>query len=311
MSRYAVTGGVGFLGSHLVDTLLSKGHNVVAVDNLVTGSTQNIDHLSQEKRFEFVKGNLAEKFPPIGKVDGIFHLASPASPIDFEPLAVEILKTGSLGTFNAIEYALAQKAWFFMASTSEVYGDPLEHPQSETYLGNVDPIGIRAVYDESKRFSEAVVMAYHRRKELPTSIVRIFNTYGPRMRANDGRVIPNFMSQALRGDPLTVYGDGSQTRSLCYVQDLVEGISRFAEVKPVEPINLGNDREITMRELAEVILKASGSNSAIVEKPLPEGDPKMRCPNISRARKVLSWQPTTSLEKGIERTISYFRDHLA
>lgn len=307
MSRYAVTGGAGFIGSHLVDRLLKEGHGVVAIDDLSTGSLANLDHLKQEPRFEFFRADVSERFPDVGKVDGVLHLASPASPIDFAPLALATLRAGSLGTFNSIEYAAGQNAWFLMASTSEIYGDPKEHPQKETYLGNVDPIGVRAVYDEAKRFSEAVTMAYHRNRKLRTSIVRIFNTYGPRMRKDDGRVIPNFIVQSLKGEPLTIYGDGSQTRSLCFVDDLVEGLFRFVEKRPTEPINLGSDDEHTIREMAALILRMTKSKSSLVQKPLPEGDPKLRRPDLSRAKKILGWSPKVGLEEGIQKTIDYFR----
>jgi dTDP-glucose 4,6-dehydratase len=306
MSRYVVTGGAGFVGSHLVDRLLAEGHVVAAVDNLCTGSLENLSHLSGESRFQFHQTDVSEAFPDVGKVDGVLHLASPASPIDFKPLAVEILKVGSYGTLNGLEYARKHGAWFFMASTSEIYGDPQVHPQTESYLGNVSTIGIRSVYDEAKRFSEAMTMAFHRTHGLPTSIVRIFNTYGPRMRPNDGRVIPNFISQALAGEPITVYGDGTQTRSLCFVSDLVEGLFRFTERRPLPPVNLGNNREITMNQLAETIVRLTGSKSPIRYEPLPEGDPKLRCPDIRRAKDLLDWTPKVDLDDGLRRTIAYF-----
>jgi dTDP-glucose 4,6-dehydratase len=305
--RYVVTGGAGFLGSHLVDRLLGDGHRVCAVDNLVTGSSKNIEHLARESRFEFRSADVSRSMPELGPVDGVLHLASPASPIDFVPLAIPILEVGALGTRHALEYAKKAGAWFLMASTSEVYGDPEVHPQTEAYLGNVNPIGIRGVYDEGKRFAEALTMAYHRTHGLPVSIVRIFNTYGPRMRADDGRVIPNFISQALKGQPLTLNGGGGQTRSFCFVRDLVEGLARFASVKPVGPINLGNPSEMSMRSLAQVILRLTGSSSSLVETPLPEGDPRQRCPVIERARKILGWSPSTTLEDGLKETVDYFR----
>ena len=307
MSRYIVTGGAGFIGSHLVDRLLSEGHHVVALDNLLTGDRKNIEHLQHESRFEFVEADVSEKFPDVGKVEGLFHMASPASPKDFIPLAIPILRVGSLGTMHCLEYIKEKSAWMLLASTSEVYGDPLVHPQREEYLGNVNPIGVRGVYDEAKRFAEALTMAYHRTHKIRTSIVRIFNTYGPRMRRNDGRVIPNFISQALKGEPLTLYGDGSQTRSLCYVGDLVEGLLRFSQFKPIEPINLGNDREMTVRELATTILQVTHSKSSLVEHPLPEGDPRQRCPDLTRAHKILQWSPVTPLEQGLQKAVDYFR----
>jgi len=307
MARYVVTGGAGFLGSHLVDRLLTDGHEVVAIDNFLTGSAKNLEHLSKENRFEFIKADVSQEFPAAGSADGVFHLASPASPIDFVPLAIPILQVGSLGTFHTLDFAASKGAWFFMASTSEVYGDPKVHPQKESYLGNVNPIGIRGVYDESKRFSEAITMAYHRTKKVETSIVRIFNTYGPRMRKDDGRVIPNFISQALQGEPVTLYGKGEQTRSFCYVDDLIDGFIRFSKVKPTDPINLGNDQERSIRSVAEMILKMTESKSSLIEKPMPEGDPKQRCPDLTQAKSILSWKPTTTLEEGLTKTIDYFR----
>jgi dTDP-glucose 4,6-dehydratase len=307
MARFVVTGGAGFIGSHLVDRLLSLGHSVVAIDNLITGSLKNLEHLRSDRSFEFLEADVAERFPDVGRADGVYHLASPASPVDFVPKALAILRVGSLGTLNAIEFARGKGAWFFLASTSEIYGDPLVHPQREDYFGNVNPNGIRSCYDESKRFAEALTMAYRRTHGLKTSIVRIFNTYGPRMRPDDGRAIPNFCTQAIRGEPLTVYGDGSQTRSLCYVDDLVDGFIRCFDRKPLEPVNLGNPREMTMLELAEAVLRVSGSNSRIEFRELPEGDPKQRCPDIARARKILEWEPKTPLDRGLAATIEYFR----
>ncbi len=307
MSRFIVTGGAGFVGSHLVDRLLGDGHQVVAIDNLVTGTGDNVRHVSKEPRFELIQADISEKFPDIGSFDGIFHLASPASPVDFVPLAIPILKVGSYGSFHALEAARAKNAWILVASTSEVYGDPQEHPQREEYFGNVNPIGIRGVYDEAKRFMEAVTMTYRRTHKLSTSIVRIFNTYGPRMRPNDGRVIPNFINQALTGKALTINGDGLQTRSLCYVDDLVDGIVRFAAKRPSEPINLGNNHEVSVKTIAEIIIKLTNSKSKLTYQPLPEGDPKQRCPNIDRARKILSWEPKITIEDGLTRTIDYFR----
>lgn len=310
MARYVITGGAGFLGSHLTDRLLADQHNVIAIDNLVTGDAHNLEHLKSEPRFEFIEKDISQAFPDMGKIDGIFHFASPASPKDFLSLAIPILEVGSLGTLHALAYAKRFEAWFLMASTSEVYGDPLVHPQPETYLGNVNPVGVRGVYDEAKRFAEALTMAYSRTKKVKTSIVRIFNTYGPRMRMGDGRVIPNFISQALRGEPLTVNGQGTQTRSFCYVDDLIEGILRFAALKPIDPINLGNDREISIRNVADLVIHLTGSSSSIQEVPLPEGDPKRRCPNLTRAKEILDWQPTTQFESGLEKTIDYFRKRL-
>ncbi len=307
MPRYAVTGGAGFIGSHLVDRLLEQGHKVVAVDNLLTGSLNNVGHLKSESNFELIQFDLSQGFPNISEVQGIFHLASPASPKDFVPLSIEILRVGSLGTFHAIEYALEKNAWFLMASTSEVYGDPNVHPQPEDYLGNVNPVGVRGVYDEAKRFSEAITMGYHRKRKLQTSIVRIFNTYGPRMRPNDGRVIPNFISQALKGEAVTIYGNGTQTRSFCYVNDLVSGLMKFLEKKPVSPINLGNSNEISVRKIAELIVGLTSSKSELIEKPLPEGDPRQRCPDLTRAKEILGWMPQTNLEVGLQKTIDYFR----
>jgi dTDP-glucose 4,6-dehydratase len=307
MPRFVITGGAGFIGSHLSDRLLKDGHRVVAVDNLVTGSMANIEHLRHDPRFQFVQTDVSEGFPDIGEVDGVLHFASPASPVDFVPLALPILKVGSMGTFHAIEYAANRGAWFFLASTSEVYGDPKEHPQQESYFGNVNPNGVRSVYDEAKRFSEAVTMAYRRTRNLRTSIVRIFNTYGPRMRKNDGRLVPNFIVQALKGEPLTVYGDGSQTRSFCYVDDLVEGLIRFVREKPTGPINLGSDRETPIGEMARLILKLTKSESILASKPLPEGDPKLRRPDLTRARTLLGWEASVPLEEGLQRTVDYFR----
>lgn len=311
MATYALTGGAGFVGSHLVDRLLQEGHRVIAIDNYCTGTPQNLAHLKTEPRFELIEQDVSEKFPDIGKVDGVYHMASPASPDDFVRLALPIMKVGSYGTFNAIEHAKKHSAWFFMASTSEVYGDPEVHPQHESYLGHVNTLGVRGVYDETKRFSEALVMAYHRTYKLSTSIVRIFNTYGPRMRANDGRVVSNFVNQALRSEDLTVHGDGHQTRSFCYVDDLVEGLYRFSLHKPILPINLGNDVENKVIEIAQVVLSlVEGSKSKIKHDPLPEGDPKRRRPDLSRAQEILGWRPKVSLQEGVKKTIDYFRSTL-
>src|SRR5216110_412027 len=299
-----VTGGAGFLGSHLVDRLLAEGHRVIAVDNLITGNTANIGHLAGNENFKFIKHNVSNFiFLPEEKVDYVFHFASPASPIDYLELPIPTLKVGALGTHNTLGLAKDKKASFILASTSEVYGDPLVHPQKEDYWGNVNPIGPRGVYDEAKRFAEAITMAYHRYHRVDTKIVRIFNTYGPRMRLNDGRVVPNFISQALRGEPLTVYGDGSQTRSFCYVSDLVEGIVRLLRSDHSGPVNCGNPMEVSILQFAEKIKAFTGSRSEIVFRPLPEDDPKVRQPDITRARKLLGWEPRIGLEDGLRRTI--------
>jgi dTDP-glucose 4,6-dehydratase len=303
-----VTGGAGFLGSHLCDRLLAEGHRVIALDNLLTGSTDNIAHLAGEPRFTFIRHNVTEYIYIAGAVDYVFHFASPASPIDYLELPIQTLKVGSLGTHNALGLALAKKARFLLASTSECYGDPLEHPQSETYWGNVNPIGPRGVYDEAKRFAEAMTMAYHRYHGVDTRIVRIFNTYGPRMRLRDGRVVPAFIGQALRGEPLTVFGDGQQTRSFCYCSDLIEGIYRLSQTDFHEPVNLGNPTEFTILEFAQLVQKIIGTNLPIVHKPLPQDDPKQRRPDITRARQLLGWEPKVDLETGLRRTIEYFRD---
>ena len=274
MAKFLITGGAGFIGSHLVDRLVGDDHQVVVLDNLVTGSEKNLEHVSKHPKLKWVYHDVTKEWHDYGDVDGVYNLASPASPDDFIPLAVDILKVGSIGTLHALEYAKKYDAWFLQASTSEVYGDPLVHPQTEDYYGNVNCIGVRGVYDESKRFSEALVSAFRRKKEIRTSIVRIFNTYGPRMRENDGRVIPNFITQALSELPLTVYGDGKQTRSFCYVDDLVEGLYSFWKYKPVGPLNLGNPREMSMMEAAELIIEKTKSKSSITHRPLPENDPK-------------------------------------
>jgi dTDP-glucose 4,6-dehydratase len=309
--KVLITGAAGFLGSHLCDRFLADGHTVVGLDNYVTGHRENLAHLESEKRFDFIeadisaaaerRGALAERF------DGVLHLASPASPVDYLELPIETLDVGSIGTRNALELARADGARFFMASTSEVYGDPLEHPQTEKYWGNVNPIGPRSVYDEAKRFSEALTMAYHRRFGLDTRIVRIFNTYGPRMRPRDGRVVTNFIVQALNGEPVTIYGDGTQTRSFCYVDDEIEGIYRLFMKGDHLPTNIGNPGEFDMRQLAELVLELVGSSAPIVYLPLPENDPKVRKPDITRARTMLGWEPTVSLRDGLVRTIAYFR----
>ena len=305
--RLLVTGAAGFLGSHLCDRLLAQDHTVVGMDNLITGAPANLAHLEQHRGFQFVRHDVSTFIDVPGPVDGILHFASPASPIDYLELPIPTLKVGALGTHNALGLAKAKGACFFLASTSEVYGDPLVHPQPESYWGNVNPVGPRGVYDEAKRFAEAMTMAYHRYHGLETRIARIFNTYGPRMRPNDGRVVSNFIVQALRGEPLTVYGDGSQTRSFCYVDDLIEGIVRLFERGGAEPTNIGNPHEFTVRQLAERVLALTGSRSAIVERPLPEDDPRVRRPDITRARDTLGWEPRVTLEDGLRRTIDYFR----
>lgn len=307
MSRVLITGGAGFLGSHLCERFLHEGFDVVCMDNFITGSPDNIAHLIGNPRFQFIKHDVTEYIYVAGELDYILHFASPASPIDYMKVPIQTLKVGSLGTHKALGLAKAKKARFLIASTSEVYGDPLVHPQRESYWGNVNPIGVRGVYDEAKRFSEAMTMAYHRYHGVETRIVRIFNTYGPRMRINDGRAIPAFMSQALRGEPLTVFGDGSQTRSVCYVDDLVEGIYRLLLSSETEPVNIGNPDEITMLDLAKEILEITGSKSEIAFKPLPEDDPKIRQPNIEKAERLLNWRPKVQRREGLMKTMEYFR----
>jgi len=305
-----VTGGAGFLGSHLSDLLLARGHSVVAIDNLVTGSTDNIAHLAGNPDFKFIKQDVTEFLYLAGKVDYVWHFASPASPIDYLELPIQTLKVGSLGTHKALGLAKAKGARFLITSTSEIYGDPLIHPQPESYWGNVNTIGPRGCYDESKRFAEALVMAYHRQHGIPTRIVRIFNTYGPRMRINDGRVVPAFISQALAGKPITLFGDGKQTRSFCYYSDLIEGIYRLMMNDGPDahlPTNIGNPHEMTMLQFAEEIIKATGSKSKIVHRPLPQDDPKQRRPDITLAKKLLKWEPQVPLAEGLESTIAYFR----
>ena len=308
-TRVLVTGGAGFLGSHLCDALLSEGNAVVAVDNLLTGRARNLAHLSYEPRFEFQQADVCKPFD-FGKVDYVFHFASPASPVDYMVHGVPTLQVGSLGTFHSLDLARRYRAKYFLASTSECYGDPLEHPQKETYWGHVNPIGPRSVYDEAKRFAEATTMAYHRYFKVDTRIVRIFNTYGPRLQLNDGRVISNFMKQALKGEPLTVYGDGSQTRSFCYVSDEIEGILRLAHSDEHEPTNIGNPGEFTILECARLVLQVTGSKSGIVHQPLPQDDPKQRRPDISKARRVLGWEPAIDLQTGLKLSLDYFRESL-
>jgi dTDP-glucose 4,6-dehydratase len=309
MPRALVTGAAGFIGSHLSEYLLAKGFSVIGMDNLATGDVANIEHLFG-RDFVFVKHDVTNYIAVVGPLDYIFHFASPASPIDYLKLPIQTLKVGSLGTHNCLGLARAKGARILLASTSETYGDPLVHPQREDYWGNVNPIGPRGVYDEAKRFAEAITMAYHRAHGIPTRIVRIFNTYGPRMRVEDGRAIPAFLSQALRDEDVTVFGDGSQTRSLCYVSDLVEGIFRLMMSDFAEPVNVGNPAELTMRQLAERIVAVTGSRSRIVERPLPVDDPKRRQPDITRARTILGWEPAVSLDEGLPRTIDYFRKKL-
>lgn len=302
-----VTGGAGFLGSHLCDLLLGKGHQVICLDNLITGNVANIEHLAGNDNFKFIKIDVTEYIYLPGAVDFIFHFASPASPLDYLELPIQTLKVGALGTHKALGLACTKNARFLLASTSEVYGDPLIHPQPETYWGNVNPVGPRGVYDEAKRFAEAIVMAYNRTHGVDTKIARIFNTYGPRMRLNDGRVVPAFIGQALRGEPLTIFGDGSQTRSFCYVADLLDGIYRLALSRETGPINIGNPAEMTIRQFAETIKRLMKSDVPIVYKPLPVDDPKVRQPDISKARELLGWSPRVDLETGLRQTIEFFR----
>ncbi len=302
----AITGGAGFLGSHLCERLLKEDFLVYCLDNLISGNKRNIKHLLKNTNFRFLKRNVSRHIKISGRLDYVLHFASPASPVDFEKFPIQILKVGSLGTHNALGLAKEKKAKFFLASTSEVYGDPLVHPQPETYWGNVNPIGGRGCYDESKRFAEAITMAYHRMHKIDTRIVRIFNTYGPRMRIDDGRVVPNFISQALHNKPLTVYGNGKQTRSFCYVDDLVEGIWRLMWAKTNEPVNLGNPNEFTILTFAKLVLKLTNAKSKIIFKPLPRDDPKQRKPDIARAKQILGWQPKVELEEGLKRTIAWF-----
>ena len=303
-----VTGGAGFLGSHLSDRLLAEGHRVIAIDNLVTGNTDNIAHLAGNPKFQFIPHDVTHFIYLPGAVNNVFHFASPASPIDYLQLPIQTLKVGSLGTHNALGLAKAKGARFLLASTSECYGDPLEHPQSESYWGNVNPIGPRGVYDEAKRFAEAMTMAYHRYHKVDTHIVRIFNTYGPRMRLKDGRVVPAFVGQALRGEALTVFGEGQQTRSFCYCSDLIEGIYRLSRCDFHEPVNIGNPTEFTILDFAKLIIKLTGSKSTIIHEPLPVDDPKQRRPNIARAKELLGWEPKVDLETGLRQAIEYFRD---
>ncbi len=312
--RIVITGGAGFIGSHLCERYLADGHEVVAVDNFITGAAANIDLLRQNSswatRLTFIRHDISHPIEIDGRVDAILHFASPASPVDYLNHPIPTLKVGSLGTHNTLGLAKLKQARFLLASTSEVYGDPEQHPQREDYWGNVNPIGVRGCYDEAKRFAEAITMAYHRYHGVNTHIVRIFNTYGPRMRLDDGRVLPNFMGQALRGEPVTIYGDGSQTRSFCYVDDLVEGIQRLLLADFHEPVNLGNPNEITILEFAREILELSGSKSPLIHKPLPQDDPKVRRPDITRARQLLGWEPKVDRHEGLKRTLQYFQQRV-
>src|SRR5882724_8474779 len=312
MARVMITGGAGFIGSHLCERFLADGHDVICVDNFITGNADNVAPLFADRRFSFIHQDITQYIYVKGNLDFILHFASPASPVDYLELPIQTLKVGSLGTHKALGLAKEKGARFLLASTSEVYGDPLVHPQTEDYWGNVNPIGPREVYDEAKRFAEAITMAYHRTHGVETRIVRIFNTYGPRMRREDGRVVPNFIAQALRNEDLTVYGDGSQTRSFCYVSDLVEGILRLLRGEHTMPVNIGNPHEMTVLQFAKLIIELTGSRSGIAYRPLPVDDPKVRQPDITLARKVLAgWEPTVPVEEGLRRTIAYFRDKLA
>ncbi len=308
--RILLTGAAGFIGSHLTERLLSDGHYVLGMDNLITGKYENIAHHSGNPKFEFIHHNVSNHLHIIGDLDWVIHFASPASPIDYLNLPIETLKVNSLGTHNTLGLARSKNAKYFLASTSEVYGDPLVHPQPETYWGNVNPIGPRGVYDESKRFAEAITMAYHHKHKLDTRIIRIFNCYGPRLRFNDGRVVSNFIHQALTGKPITIYGKGSQTRSFQYVSDLVDGIVKLMPVKHHEPVNLGNPKEFTMIELAELVKELTGSNSKIVFEPLPIDDPQRRLPDISKAKAILNWTPQIDLKTGLEKTIAWYKEQL-
>jgi len=308
--RVLITGAAGFLGSHLAERFLMEGYEVLGLDNFITGSRSTADILADYSGFTLIEHDISESILLDGDLDGVLHFASPASPVDYLNLPIQTLKVGSLGTHNSLGIALAKGARFLLASTSEVYGDPQVHPQPETYWGHVNPVGVRSVYDEAKRFAEAMTMAYHRYHGVDTRVVRIFNTYGPRMRPNDGRVISNFIVQALRGDPLTIYGDGSQTRSFCYVDDEIDGIFRLYNSDQTEPTNIGNPKEFTIKELAQLILEETGSSSAMITLPLPEDDPRVRQPDISIAREILGWKPEVDLRKGIRRTIPFLEAQL-
>ncbi len=311
MNRLVVTGGAGFIGSHFVERLLTKGYDVLVLDNYLTGGAENLAPFQNHPKFSFLEQDVTQDIRVGGTVHGVLHFASPASPDDYLKYPIQTLKVGALGTHKALGFAKAKKAWFFLASTSEVYGDPLVHPQPESYWGNVNPIGPRGVYDEAKRFAEALALAYHRTHGVPVRIARIFNTFGPKMRLEDGRAIPNFISQAIQGKPLTVYGDGSQTRSFCYISDLVDGIEKLIESKLNEPVNLGNPQEMTVRALAEKIIALTGTTSTIEQRPLPQDDPRVRQPDIRKARAELGWEPRAKLEDGLRATIEYFRAKLA
>ncbi len=311
MKRVLITGGAGFLGSHLCDRFIKEGFHVIAMDNLITGSVENIEHLFPLKEFEFHHHDVSKYVFVPGKLDYILHFASPASPIDYLKIPIQTLKVGSLGTHNLLGLAKNKGARILVASTSEIYGDPLEHPQKETYWGNVNTVGPRGVYDEAKRFQEAITMAYHNFHELETRIVRIFNTYGPRMRLNDGRALPAFMHQALLGKDITVFGDGSQTRSFCYVDDLIDGIYKLLLSDHSEPVNIGNPSEISIKKFAEQVVRFTGSNSKITYKDLPKDDPKQRCPDISKAKKLLEWTPKVDLNEGLEKTLSFFKEKVS
>ncbi len=309
MKTVLITGGAGFIGSHLCDLFLNKGYRVICVDNFITGQKENIAHHKKDKKFNLIEHNITQPLHIKGDVDMVLHFASPASPVDYLNFPIQTLKVGSLGTHNSLGLAKAKKARFLLASTSEVYGDPLVHPQTEEYWGNVNPVGPRGVYDEAKRFAEAITMAYHRVHKVDTKIVRIFNTYGPRMRLRDGRAIPNFISQALKNEPITVYGDGSQTRSFCYVSDLVDGIYKLINSNLHNPVNIGNPYEMSLKELAVFIKEMTLSKSKLVIKPLPTDDPRQRQPDISQAKCKLKWQPKVGLKEGLATTIEYFRNH--
>ncbi len=309
--RIVITGGAGFVGSHLCDRWLADGHEVIAVDNFLTGRPENVAHLVGRSDFQLIEQNVSEGISVDGKVDYVFHLASPASPVDYLEHPIETMLVSSAGTKNALDLARANNAAYLLASTSECYGDPLEHPQKETYWGHVNPIGPRSVYDEAKRFAEAMTMAYNREFGVNTHIVRIFNTYGPRMKLNDGRVVPNFIDQALRGKPITIYGEGAQTRSFCYVSDLVEGLTRLIQSDEHEPVNIGNPTELTILQFAEVIQRLVGSKCKLEYKPMPQDDPRQRKPDIAKAKRLLGWEPKTGLDEGLGRTIAFFQGKAA